>query len=55
VMNSESFLVFLLGVVAGMFLIVMIIPEHKKDCDTFGALRFGEVVYTCAPKIPDKR
>lgn len=54
-MNTESVLVFLLGVVTGLFLVLMIVPEHRKNCDNFGATNFGQAVYACTPKNPDKR
>jgi hypothetical protein len=48
---GEWFLGMAAGLAVALILVMATYPEHKSNCDAFGATRFAGQVYVCHPKV----
>lgn len=53
-MEPEHFICALVGAMFALILMAITAPDHKANCDQFGATSFNKTVYDCHPKQPAK-
>lgn len=54
-MDANGFLglmCFFIGAALMALMAVVLAPNHKADCDSFGMTRMGGQVYECKPRQP---